>query len=241
MEHHTVQQRIEIIRCDHQSSLSVRAMFRARREIYDRHHRPTEGTIRRIVDKFETTGSVTDQPTPVHRRNTRLDEDVAAVRESVSEDPNLSIACRAQELGLSRTSTWRILLKNLDLFSYNIQLTQELKPNDHFHRRQFANCTLEQLVISLDFGKKKIIFSDEAHFWINGFVNKQDCRIWDEHNPQEIQQRSLHSEKVTVCCGFWSGSIIGPYFFQNKARAALTVTGERYTSMITDSFLAQLG
>ena len=42
---------IDIIRIYHQNSLSVRATFRALREFYDQHHRPTEGTIRRIVRK----------------------------------------------------------------------------------------------------------------------------------------------------------------------------------------------
>ncbi|GFW72664.1 hypothetical protein TNCV_3798921 [Trichonephila clavipes] len=30
---------------------------------------------------------------------------------------------------------------------------------------------------------KRILFSDEAHFWWNGYVNKQNCRIWSEANP----------------------------------------------------------
>ena len=85
MGHDTVQQPIEIIRCDHQNSLPVRATFRARREIYGQHHRHTEGTSRQIVEKFETTGSMVDQPIPVRRRNARSDEDIVAVRESVSE------------------------------------------------------------------------------------------------------------------------------------------------------------
>ena len=101
-------------------------------------------------------------------------------------DLNLSIRCCAQELRLSQTSTWGILRKDLGLFPYKVQLTQELKPNDHLHRRQFADWAREQLEIDSDFGKK-IIFTDEAHFWLNDFVNKQNCRIWGERNPQEIQ------------------------------------------------------
>ncbi|GFW83598.1 hypothetical protein TNCV_2204471 [Trichonephila clavipes] len=31
---------------------------------------------------------------------------------------------------------------------------------------------------------KRILFSDEAHFWLNAYVNKQNCRIWSEANPQ---------------------------------------------------------
>ena len=96
-----------------------------------------------------------DQPTSVvRRRNDRSDGNIAAVRESVSEDPNLSIRRRAQEFGLSQTSTWQILCKDLGLFPYKIQLTQKLKPNDHLQRRQFADWAREQLEIDSDFAKK---------------------------------------------------------------------------------------
>ena len=64
--------------------------------------------------------------------------------------------------------------------------------------------------------------------------NKQNCRIWDDTNPREIHQLQMHPEKVTVWCGFWSGGIIGPYFFQNEAGVAITVYGERYRSMISN-------
>ncbi|GFT57801.1 hypothetical protein TNCV_4865501 [Trichonephila clavipes] len=40
--------------------------------------------------------------------------------------------------------------------------------------------------------------SDEAHFWLNGYVNKQNCRIWSEANPQVYVETPLHPEKVTV-------------------------------------------
>jgi len=54
-----------------------------------------------------------DQPTPVRHRSARSAENIAAVRESVSEMPTLSIPGRAQEFGISPTSTWRILRKDL--------------------------------------------------------------------------------------------------------------------------------
>jgi len=44
----------------------------------------------------------------------------------------------------------------------------------------------------------------------------------------------MHLEKVTVWCGFWSGGIIRPYFFQNEAGVAITVNSERYRSMISN-------
>ncbi|GFU22799.1 hypothetical protein TNCV_2702331 [Trichonephila clavipes] len=44
---------------------------------------------------------------------------------------------------------------------------------------------------------KRILFSDEAHFWLNGYVNKQNCRIWSEANPQVYVETPLHPEKLT--------------------------------------------
>ncbi|KAJ8940744.1 hypothetical protein NQ318_005495 [Aromia moschata] len=54
-------------------------------------------------------------------------ENIAAVRESVQENPKQSILRRSQELGFSKTTTWRILRRGLGLHPYKIQLTQELK------------------------------------------------------------------------------------------------------------------
>ncbi|GFW81451.1 uncharacterized protein TNCV_377991 [Trichonephila clavipes] len=49
---------------------------------------------------------------------------------------------------------------------------------------------------------KRILFSDEAHFWLNGYVNKQNGRIWSEANPQVYVETKLHPEKLTVwSCG----------------------------------------
>lgn len=231
MERYTIQQRVEIVKIYYQNQCSVRLSFRALRPIYGLRGRPAESTIRRLIRKFETTGSVADEAVPVRQRNARSLENIVAVRDSVRENPRQSIPRRAQELGLSATSTWRIMRRDLGLHPYKVQLTQELKPNDHRQRRVFADWALEHLAADPDFGKK-IIFSDEAHFWLSGFVNKQNYRIWSDENPREIHQVPLHSEKVTVWCGFWFGGIIGPYFFEDAQGAALTVNGDRYRTMI---------
>ncbi|GFX02990.1 transposable element Tc3 transposase [Trichonephila clavipes] len=55
----------------------------------------------------------------------------------------------------------------------------------------------------------EIIFKiDEAHFWLNGYVNKQNCRIWSEANPQVYVETPLHPEKLTVWCALWAGGIL---------------------------------
>ncbi|GFT12454.1 transposable element Tc3 transposase [Trichonephila clavipes] len=85
--------------------------------------------------------------------------------------------------------------------------------NDHQARRRFVEWAQNEIAVVPDF-HKRILFSDEAHFWLNGYVNKQNCRIWSEANPQVYVKTPLHAEKLTVWCALWAGGIIGPYFFK---------------------------
>lgn len=239
MVSYTIEQRVQIIKFYYQNKCSVVQTLRSLRPFFGRRSGPSKSTLQRLVSKFETTGSVNDQLTPVRQRNARSVENIAAVRESVQDNPRQSIPRRAQELGLSQSSTWRILRRDLGLHPYKIQLTQELKINDHRQRRLFADWVSERLEEDPNFGRK-IVFSDKAHFWMNGFVNKQNCRIWNNTNPHEVQQVTMHPQKVTVWCGFWAGGIIGPYFFENDVGEAITVNGERYRTMITDFFFPKM-
>ncbi|GFV94816.1 transposable element Tc3 transposase [Trichonephila clavipes] len=83
---------------------------------------------------------------------------------------------------------------------------------------------------------KRILFSDEAHFWLNGYVNKQNCRIWSEANPQVYVETPLHPEKLTVWCTLWAGGIL----LQNDEDHNVTVNGDRYRAMITNFFIPEL-
>ncbi|GFX26818.1 transposable element Tc3 transposase [Trichonephila clavipes] len=84
---------------------------------------------------------------------------------------------------------------------------------------------------------QELMLSDEAYFWLNGYVNKQNCRIWSEANPQVYVETSLHPEKLTVRCALWAGGVIGPYFFKNDEGHNVTVNGDRYRAMITNFFI----
>ncbi|GFS99431.1 DUF4817 domain-containing protein [Trichonephila clavipes] len=79
--------------------------------------------------------------------------------------------------------------------------------NDHQARRRFIEWAQNEIAVVPDF-HKRILFSDEAHFWLNGYVNKQNCRIWSEANPQVYVETPLHSEKLTVWCALWAGGIL---------------------------------
>ena len=60
---------------------------------------------------------------------------------------------------------------------------------------------------------ENILWTDEAHFNLEGAVNTQNCRVWGSTKPLAVHQRPLHSAYVTVWCGVTSTFILGPLFF----------------------------
>ena len=172
------------------------ATSRALTPIFGRNNRPTRQAVRAIVDKFETTFTLLDVPVPKRRRIASSEEIIAAVSASIQNEPNQSIPRRSQELGIAQTTLWRIMRKDLGLHAFKIKLTQKLKPLDHLKCRNFSNCALAKLEENKEF-HRKIIFSDETHFWLNGFVNKQNMRYWLATNPSVLLETPLHPQKVT--------------------------------------------
>lgn len=235
----TPEQRYQIVEIYFQNNSSVRNVYRALRPFYGIHNRPTERTIRETINRFRTNFTLLDHHPSTRVRPARNADNIAAVAESIRENRDQSIRRRSQALGLSYGSLWRILKRDLGLKAYKIQLVQELKPFDLRLRFDFGLWALEQLQID-PFFYRKIIFSDEAHFWLNGYVNKQNCRIWADEQPEAIQELPMHPDKCTVWCGLWTGGIIGPYFFKNANGVRVTVNGDRYRAMINEFLLPKI-
>ena len=116
-----------------------------------------------------------------------------------------------------------------------IQLVQELKPNGRPQCRIFGEWAFEKLAED-PLIYRKIVFREEAHFRLNGYVNKQNCRFWGEDHAEALQKLLMHSEKVTVWCGLWVSGIIGPHFFKDAANRNVTVNGVRYGEIIFNFF-----
>ncbi|GFW29637.1 transposable element Tc1 transposase [Trichonephila clavipes] len=115
---------------------------------------------------------------------------------------------------------WDALRRRIAARLHHPENTQQLKQmlieewfglaihqNDHQARRRFVEWAQNEIAVVPDF-RKRILFSVEAHFWLNGYVNKQNCRIWSEANPQVYVETPLHPEKLTVWCALWAGGIL---------------------------------
>jgi len=148
----------------------------------------------------------------------------------IVKSPRCSVRRHSTAIGLSDRSVWRILHKDLNFHLYKIAIVQEL--ND----RDMANCRIssEQLLEMLkdDGVINTLLKTDEAYVHLLGYVNKQNYRYWAPENTQQLHQRPLHSERLTVWCGITSFGVLGPYFFEDIEDAAVTVTSECYVAML---------
>lgn len=175
---------------------------------------PCAKTIRRLLAKFRSTGSLVDANKGHSGRplSARSPDNIQAVRERLQQSPRKSTRRLSQEVGISRASVLRVIHKDLTLFPYKIQILQHQTDANKRERFEFCQSMSERIENNpgvLD----HIFFSDEAHFHLSGHVNKQNMRFWAPNQPHEHIQPPLSQEKVTVWCAIGKGGIVGPFFF----------------------------
>ncbi|GFX30179.1 hypothetical protein TNCV_1962861 [Trichonephila clavipes] len=108
------------------------------------------------------------------------------------------------------SGSFNVATMNVEFLSCQVIYSQfglAIHQNDHQARRRFVEWAQNEIAVVPDF-PKRTLFSDKAHFWLNGYVNKQNCRIWSEANPQVYVETPLHPEKLTVSCTLWAGGIL---------------------------------
>jgi len=79
----------------------------------------------------------------------------------------------------------------------------------------------------------KIIMSDEAHFQLTGYVNKQNYRVWRSDRPDTLEERLLHAKRVTVWAAVSADGLEDFQFIRDK-----TVNSKVY-SRILKEFLSK--
>ncbi|GFU19327.1 uncharacterized protein TNCV_3032491 [Trichonephila clavipes] len=173
--------------------------------------------LRLMLTKFEETRSFNVRSgkgkKPV---STEAIEKVALqVEEDKSSNVLASTSVRrvAEALDLPRSTVQKIMRNILRYYPYKLQYVQELLPHDFETRHLFSLQFLARLEVDPEW-PWNILWTDEAHFHLDGSVNTHNCRIWETDNPHSTLRVPLHSPKVKACCGFSASFILGPYFFE---------------------------
>ena len=151
--------------------------------------------------KLQATGSVNnlnkkaETPSSGRKLTATSNDNVNAVRDSVRRSPKTSIRRHSQELGLSCATVQRILIKDLQLYPYWIQIKHKLTPADmakHDVMCWWFENKIEEDPNFLD----DVWFSDKAHFLLCGHVNSKTNVLWGTPSPPP--QRGA-SEAPALC------------------------------------------
>lgn len=218
---------------------SPKTVIREMQKLYPHEEKLTRQQIHRTVKRFEVTGSVTDarHHNTGRPRSSRCAGNIQQIEEIIESTPQTSIR---KVLGNitnrpSKASVQRILKFDLKLIPYKMSVMQHLKDTDIEARLRFADW------VKLNDGLiKHVWFSDEAHFYLNGQINKQNCRFWGKEKPDIYLEKPLHGDKVTVWAALSSDGIIGPFFYENEDGDTVTVNSERYIKLMKSKFLPTL-
>ena len=234
----TQEERSRIVEIYLSSNASIVTVQRDFMRTFNVRHSPSRKCIVNTVQRFRQFGNVADKKRSGRPRTSRSEINIQNVQDDVQDNPMTSLRKRGNQLGLSTRSLGRIL-KDMKFHPYKIQLTHKLEITDHPKRLHLATNFL-QLADAHDDFISHLIMSDEAHFHLSGYVNKQNFRYWSAENPKIIHAVPLHSQKVTVWCGMSCDRIFGPYFFENEDGVTETVTGASYRKCIQECLMADI-
>lgn len=222
MNKYSQEERIFLVKAYYKYGESQAEALRKWSTAFKNKEKPSTTTVTKLIDKFERTGSVLDdvEARKSKPKTSRTPELLERVKQVVQEEPSISTRRLSQRLNVSVTTAWKILNKDLKLHPYKIQVAQQLTPASVEKRLHFAQDVCE-MIDNGEMDASKIIFSDEAHFWLDGYVNRQNYRIWGSEKPELVRTKPLHPQKLTVWCGMTANRIFGPYFIDTSITAAI--------------------
>jgi len=190
---------------------------------------PTRYVINRIVTNFVNTGSVDKKKPPGRPSSVRTHDNINKVNARITQNGNVSQRRLSNIMNMKRTSLRRIMKEDLGCYPYKPKLLETINEKDFELRKKFA----QKMINAIDNCStmlKNMWFSDEAHFYLTGHVNKQNMRLWAQSNPNYTMETPLHPQKITVWCALSKIGIIGPYFIEN------TVNQYEYLNIINRFF-----
>ncbi|GBN16286.1 hypothetical protein AVEN_66613-1 [Araneus ventricosus] len=184
---YSIEQRVFLVLEYHRIEHSPTATRRSFQKQFNVPKGPDAKNIFKPFAKFERTGSVDyNRVGNVGPRQTVVtSENVAKVYGIVQQIPRNTVLRIASETGLKRSSTQKILRNSLRMFPYKIKSHQAIPIKVVRQRFDFENEILT-MIDNEGFHVVCIWFTDEAHFHLNGFLNKRNWRFGSSVNPHIV-------------------------------------------------------
>lgn len=193
---YTLQERIDIIfiyGAEHKCSRRTANVFNNKYPGKNLSHT----AVNDLVRKFSETGSVINK-TRTERRV--LDEltQVEVVGQFVM-NPTTSLRKVQRQTGISLGSVHKVMTLN-KFHPYKIHVNQELSEDDYDRRIQFCEIMSDLINENPDL-TKNVCFSDECTFYLNGLVNRHNCRYWSNENPPTYLLKAILSDLKKLMFG----------------------------------------
>ncbi len=134
--------------------------------------------MRYNINEWNKYASVeTRQKGTSHKRPVLTESNINLVNGCVKNKTEfISVRDIERTTGIKRQSVHNILSYELKLFPYKVQIGQKLTPNSMTLRKKFCENMLRKIESDPEF-LNNIWFTDESHFHLDGYVNKQNMRI----------------------------------------------------------------
>ncbi|KAJ8940242.1 hypothetical protein NQ318_016698 [Aromia moschata] len=157
----------------------------------------SQSTVSRIERKYRELGHVRDAPRQGRPKiNENVQQDVIL---SALENPHCTVRQVSRDLNIGKSSVSNIF-KKVKYHPYRVRLIHELAEDDFDRRTEFCEYMMDHNNQNNGF-IANILFSDEATFFLNGHVNRQNTRYWSQENPHWMQEyHTQHPQKYMTKC-----------------------------------------
>ncbi|KAF2344937.1 Protein of unknown function DUF4817 [Trinorchestia longiramus] len=186
---------------------------------------PCKDTIWKNTNKYQQEGTSRNlnKGCSGRKRTARSEEHVKNVQNLLLQ--TLRVLVERNGLPLTKSSFNRIVVCDLHLYPYKIQVRYQLLETNFPSRRLFAEWLLNKHARFME----KFVIGDKVAFFMNGKVNTQNVRFYArKHDAPEFNFGvNICQAKISLwirLCG--NGSLVGPVFYDNN------LNGLMYLNMI---------
>lgn len=159
--------------------------------------KPQAVQIQRWKEKLMSTGSIHGIKEGRGRKPEATSSvKTEAVLQFLKKDSLSSVRQISRQAGTSKSSVHRIIQKS-GYRPWKIESVQELFDGDEDRRLEFCTFIMEKMETDDSF-HHKILFSDEAMFYLDGSVNKHNLHYYSIENPHMGLPHSIKSKGLTV-------------------------------------------
>ena len=230
---YSIDERRELLEIYHNNGRNVTTTLRKFGTAHRDRKKPSHGMVKALIEKFERVGHVHDESRSGRRSTSRAPDLIDKARIIVEKTPGTTVRELGRELEVSKTSAHSILREDLGKFPYKLKTGQELKQRHLEERLQLASEICE-LIDRKILDPMKIISTDESHFHLSGYINRQNNRLWASEKPTEVNQRPLHPKYTTVWAALSLDGIEHFQFVRDQK-----VTGAVYRQIL-DEFIRKM-